>query len=141
MSSVGRGLRSEGAVEVCPVPVGDVPDAVSDGFVFALPRPRCPGENVETPLFKMWRAPTGPEYRQARRGGEHPTMASWRVSARHVGQLCLGAPIRCRFWLCARFRGLVGGAFGVAEGGSRAGHRFPGAARPAGVVRWLWGCR
>ena len=28
--------------------------------------------NVETPLFKMWRAPNAPEYRQARCGGEHP---------------------------------------------------------------------
>ena len=42
-------------MEVCPVPVGDVPDAVSDGFVFALPRPRCPGENVETPMGTVHR--------------------------------------------------------------------------------------
>ena len=97
--------------------------------------------NVEHYPFTMWSTPRIAAEPQVRCGGEDPTKASWRVSARHVGQLCLGAPIRCRFWLCARFRGLVGGAFGVAGGGSRAGHRFPGAAMPAGVVRWLWGCR
>ena len=68
----------------------------------------APAASVETPFFKMWSAPASAGFRLVGCGGEHPTMWSSRVSARHVGELRVDAPI----WLlsavcgrrCGRFR-------------------------------------